>query len=327
MRISPLNQYYKNSTLYSANSRTSQKENTYTSNQKITQSLYKKGIGHISFGETLIQDYLYDKSLDKHIHLAKDINPKDVEDYFYKLGVPCTIRQGSSKTQKVIAYCCFNAAEIFRQINHPSVVLPLKIDMEEMPALAPGLYPIAGCYPGPVYEKGYPVRTVVFNSLYDWDNHMEKSKEIQKLDGGFHSSGHFLQTFIHEFGHNVHNHHLYSKYGSPFPSEQYVYNPQVANILQALNMKIYDEKGNVVYNPYVPEQTRLVMKKSSGYGSTLLPETFAEEFARAIINCMNPMNLRLTKDPFPIMTANPELNAVLYETWEGLVADGKGYVK
>ena len=24
---------------------------------------------------------------------------------------------------------------------------------------------------------------------------------------------------------------------------------------------------------------------------------------------------------------NTELNAVLYETWEGLVADGKGYVK
>ena len=327
MKILPIYPYQKTAKLCQSQNSDSKNVNNHVSKPAITGSIYDKGFGKIYFGENMVQDYLYDKSLVKHIHQAQNINPRDVESYFYSLGVPCSIRQGSQKTQKVIAYCCFNTAEIFRQLNHPSIVLPRMITMEEIRGDIPGLYPIACCYGFPVSHKGYPIRTVVFNTLYDWDNHMENSKEIQKRDGGFHSSGHFLQTFIHEFAHSVHNHHLYSQYGCPYPNDQYKYNPETMEKLYILGMKIYDEKGNIVHNKYVPETTRLALKKSSGYGSTLLPEAFAEEFARAIINCMNPMNLRLTKDPFPIITANPGLNAVLYETWNGLVGDDDGYVK
>lgn len=286
----------------------------------LTQSIYAKGSSKIAFGENLINSYLYDKSLVKHIHEAKEIKPELVENYFEAQGIPCSFKLGSMKARKVIAYCCFHASEIFRQIN---MVLPTKLDMEvnESPNT------IAACYYRPY--KNYPVRTVTFNTEYDWDNHMETSKEQNKLDKGYHSSGHFLQTFLHEFGHSVHNHHLYSKFGAPFYSPQYRMNPETEKILVALHMPIYDKKtGNIIYsNKFVTNEARQIIKQSSGYGSTLLPETFAEEFARAIIDCMNPMSLRLTKNPFPMQHLSPELQAVLYETWEGLVADTQGYIK
>ena len=295
------------------------------------RSIYDKGFYNVAFSGSLIDRYmndkeelLYQKTLPLHIHNAKEIDPSLVENYFNSLGIPCTIRDGSPKAQKVIAYCCFNAAEIFRQINMP---LPTKIDMDEMESNTPGQFPIAGCYYSPAPYKNYPIRTVVFNTLYDWDNHMETSYEVNKQDN-FHTSGHFLQTFLHEFGHNVHNHKLYSKFGCPYPNNLgYAYNPNMIVITSALNLPIYDESGNISPNPYVTEQVRNIIKQSSGYGSSLLPETFAEEFAKAILSCMNPTTLRLTRNPFPIQNLSPELRNVLYEVWEGLVADGQGIVK
>lgn len=327
MRISPIQSYCKTTSSYSSTP-VSSSEKKYTPRVKsaFERSIYDKGSYKLSFGETLIQDYLYDKSLLLHEKSAMQLSPRTVEDYFNSQGIPCSLRLGSDKAQHVIGYCCMNAAEIFKQINHPSIVLPTRIDMEEI--IDPdGSYPIAVCYYGPNPIKGYPIRTVTFNTVYDWDNHMENSKPRNIEDGGFHASGHFLETFLHEFGHSVHNHHLYSKFGCPFQNNIYPYNPNVKVIMDVLNMPVYDLKGNAIPNPYISQETREILKKSSGYGKTMLPETFAEEFARAIINCMNPMNLRLTRDPFPIITASPELNAVLYETWEGLVADGQGYVK
>ena len=289
----------------------------------IEYSIYDKGSHKISFGENLIQDYLYDKSLIKHIHEANDINPVYVEDYFNAMGIPCRFDRGSEKTRKVIAYCAFKTSEIFRQMN---MVLPTQLGMESHEANSDGGINIAVCYylPG----AGIPIRTVNFNSLYDWDNHIERSKENNS--NGFHSSGHFLQTFIHEYAHNVHYHHLYSKFGCPVANNLgYYYNPETMRILNALNMQVYDPKTGEPskYNSYVTEDARKGMKQSSKYGSSLLPETFAEELARAVINCLDPISLQLTKNPFPIITASPNLNAVLYETWEGLVADGAGIIK
>ena len=68
------------------------------------------------------------------------------------------------------------------------------------------------------------------------------------------------------------------------------------------------------------------MKESSGYGSTLLPELFAEEFSRAVIKNLDPVHLTLKRNPFPITTTNKDFNSVLYETWEGLIDDGQGLI-
>lgn len=326
MRISPITSYCKTTHSYATNpASNSKKKSTLPVQKAVERSIYDKGSYKLSFGETLIHDYLYEKSLPLHEYAATQLSPRTVEDYFNSQGIPCSLRLGSDKAQHVIGYCCMNTAEIFKQINHPSIVLPTQINMEEI--INPdGSYPIAVCYYGPNTEKGFPIRTVAFNPVYDWENHMRISKPRNIEDKGFHVSGHFLETFLHEFGHNVHYHHLFSKFGCPFQNDLYPYNSNAGVITEALNMKVFDNNGNDIPNPHIIQETRKILQKTSGYGKTLLPETFAEEFARAIINCMNPVNLRLTEDPFPIMTAYPGLNAVLYETWEGLIADGQGYV-
>ena len=286
------------------------------------RSIYNKSSYNIAFGENMVDEYVYNKLLEKHIANAKILDPRNVEEYFYALGIPCDFRAGSDKARKVVAYCAFNAAEMLRQIN---MVLPVKITMGEMNA--PEI--LAGCYYTPNPVKNFPIRTVEFNTEYDWDNHMEKAMQFNKYKNGVFSSGHFIQTFLHEFGHNIHNHHLYSKFGCPFPNQGYYYNPNAAKILEVLNMPIYDPKtGEINFNNgYVTKEAREAMKTSSIYGSTLLPEVFAEEFARALINCMDYNSLRLKKNPLPIATANKNLNQVLYETWEGLVADNEGIIR
>lgn len=311
------------------------KENNKTSfkstlpNISKVKSLYEKG-SSIPFKGTLIQRYmneneyfLYNKFLNHHIKSAEEVNPELVEQYFNALGIPCNIKMGTEKTRKVIAYCCYNAAEIFRQINMP---LPVRIDMEENSNNSnPNLKTIASCYYGPNYQRGFPIRTVTFNVGYDWDHHMENS--YTDNNNKFHTSGHFLQTFLHEFGHNVHFDKLYSKFGCPYPNQGYNYNPNMMNIMNILNMKIYNNDGSINYNnPYISSTVRGLMKQSSGYGSSLLPELFAEEFAKALLICMGPRDLKLYKNPFPIITSTPELDQVIHETWEGLIADGKGYI-
>ena len=79
-------------------------------------------------------------------------------------------------------------------------------------------------------------------------------------------------------------------------------------------------------SPYITPEVREIMKQSSGYGSTLLPELFAEEFTNAVISNMDFMTLQMERNPFPIKNLSPELRQVLYETWEGLVGDGQGLI-
>ncbi len=319
---------YRNTDYITAGFRPQNKtaENNHTTGaiKRLDRSIYDKGSYNISFGQDLIKRYmknndevLYQKSLPKHIAAVKELEPAYVEDYFGEFGIPCDFSGVSKKAKQVIAYGCFNAAEILRQIN---MVLPTKICVD---SFGDNSRTIAACYYYPDYSKNYPIRTVVFNDNYDWENLLPDSLKDYKTDT-FHSSNNFMHTFIHEFGHNIHFHKLYSKFGSPDPDSHYIYNPKVANIMDALNMPIYDDRENVVDNPYVSTNVRNIIKDSSGYGSTLLPETFAEEFTRVIIGCMSPMSLRLYRDPFPIITNSPQLNQVLYELWEGLINDGQG---
>lgn len=101
------------------------------------------------------------------------------------MDIPCRIQDGSKKTKQVIAYCLQNAAEIFKQIN---MVLPTEIDMEEM-----GNNVIAGCYHTPGFYHDRKIRTVVFNTNFDWENLLEKSYDEYKQDH-FHTTGHFINN-------------------------------------------------------------------------------------------------------------------------------------
>ncbi len=287
--------------------------------RQIKKSIYSKGASAIPFGISMIQDYIYEKSLVKHRHMIDEIDPRLVEGYCRSLGVPCAIDKGRTpKDNQYIAYCVFNAMEIMRELK---MHLPARIDMEykEDPRT------LAWCYYGPG-DNGMPIGGIAFNINRDWANELEVSLENHKNKDNFHTANHFLQTTIHEFGHNVHYDKLYKKFGCPWPDSRYFYNPNMYRIMEKLNMKLYDDDGTPVQNPYISNEVRNIMKQSSGYGSTLLPELFAEEFAKAIIDNMDFMTLKMERDPFPIRNVSPELYQVLYETWEGLIDDGQGLI-
>ena len=135
-----------------------------------------------------------------------------------------------------------------------------------------------------------------------------------------------MSPFLHEFAHNLHFHKLYKKFGCPAPNQGYIYNPKTEIILKYLNLPIKDKYGNPVKNPCISYEVRKQLNTSSEYGSSLLPETFAEEFTREIVNNLEYFKLRLTRNPFPLAKNNPTLQQILYETWEGLIADGKGLI-
>lgn len=281
----------------------------------IDRSIYSQGASVIPFtaSTNILRDYIYQKSLIKHNALAKELDVGAVRDYFQSLGIPYDMSDFSLDIQKIIGYCCFNTSEIFRQLN---MVLPVKLVSEYMD----NNLTLGACYFASGYNK--PIRTVVFNPNYDWDDFIMSFND----NNGHFSTGHFLHTFIHEFVHNINFHRIYSKFGCPEPNPMYYYNPDVARIMNAFNSKIYDNDGNVLNNNYISDDVRITLKDSSGYGSTLLPETLAEEITRNIVNCLDLMELRLNKNPFPVYIPNPKLNQVVYEAWEGLIDDGQGLI-
>lgn len=292
-----------------------QSPTTKAPEKQIDVSIYSKGASVIPFtaSTNILRNYLYPKSLIKHNALAKQVDINTIKGYFNALGIPYDMSGFSPDIQKTIGYCCFNTSEIFRQLN---MALPVKLESEFMNDRGT----IGACYYGSGYNK--PIRTVVFNPNYDWTDYISRFNDL----GGHFSTGHFLHPFIHEFVHNINYHRIYSKFGCPEPNPIYWYNPDSARIMKALNSKIYDNYGNVVNNKYISDDVRITLKDSSGYGSTLLPETIAEEITRNIVNCMDLMELRLTKNPFPVYIQNPKLNQVVYEAWEGLIDDGQGLI-
>ena len=285
---------------------------------KYTKSIYEKGSSvYFTGGENLVNKFVYQKLLRKHIRAAMEPGlPKAVENYFASLGIPANFSRGSKKMNQVVAYGSFHTNEMFRQLN---LVLPRKIGIESM-----GDSSILAChYPAPnPHGGGSPARTIVYNLDYDWENHMEKSLNTDPSN----SYEHFMQCFIHEYAHNLHAHKLYKKYGSFFPDPAYKFNPATESLMNKLRRKINDKNGNPVYNPHILDGIRIILSRTtSKYGQTSLMETFAEEFARIILDCMDYNTLRLKSRPNP-KNIDADLTRILEETWEGLIGDKWGLI-
>ena len=277
-----------------------------------------------------VDDYIYEMSFLKHKNNISKIDPTVVEGYFNALGVPADFNQGSDFTRQFIAFCTFHTAEIFRQLNFS---LPVKISIANFSDIFPENScenAIGLCHYGPDVILGFPVRTVLFNSFETpqkkgfWENHFQNQKYNKEIN--FLSTKHFLSPFLHEFAHNLHFHKLYSKFGCPYINQGYQYSPNAQTVMKLLNLPIKDMNEKPVENPFISYEVRNALNTSSRYGSTLLPETFAEEFTRTVADNLNYMTLKLKRNPFPMAISNPTLQQVLYETWEGLIADGQGLI-
>ena len=276
-----------------------------------------------------VSDFLYEMSWLKHSRDISQIEPSIVEKYFNSFGVCANFSGGNKYARQFISFCCFHVSEMFRQIQS---IIPTKISIIDFSKLYKDSQlsdAIGVCYHSPDFKNNFPIRTVLFNSFETnkpnyWEHQFEN--QIKYHEENALSTKHFLSPFLHEFAHNVHFHKLYSKFGCPYANQGYIYNPKTQDLMTYLNLEIKDEFGNDVSNPCISYAARKALNTSSRYGSSRLPETFAEEFARTIVESMNLTTLRLTKNPFPMAKHNPTLQQVLYETWEGLIADGNGLI-
>jgi len=314
-------------------------------NNHIKKTNYKKNQSNIRFGNNLINNYHTQKIIENALKFHKSeimrVEPYKVEQYFERLGIPATFKDGNDYARKFVAYCCYHASKIFKQLGY---AIPTKLKLMDMTMIDPNSrHTLGACYYrsyqyrpsifAPV--ENFPIRTTVFNTfqnpatiyigkenrqvLLNWENMFELAKHDKEI--GWSSSGHFLSTFIHEFAHNLHYHKLYSKYGAPEKTEMYAFNPSVDKIINALQRKIGSFSSTVS-----PAIGTMIEKDVSKYGASKLPETFAEAFTEEVLNNIDPFKLRLIKNPFPMKKDNDIITQVLHETFEGLVNDGKGLI-
>ncbi len=286
-----------------------------------------------SFGVNF--DYLYKKSLSYHNAGILRTNVSQIEKYFEKSGIPAFFREGTDYGKKMVAYGCYHASEIFKQMSYQRPTYLGMIDFRRIPQEnvhnATGL---CASFPNVVSPtEVYPIRSVLFNTFSDniptvidgaeiqlnWENFFTVVQHSK--DTNFLSAGHFLSPFIHEFAHSLHNHHLFSKFGAPVADAGYAYNPYISNLYAKLNVNL--DKNN----PFVSTSiSNLISQDVSSYGATNLMETFAEAFTKDVLSCIDMFTLRLTKNPFSSTNRNPVLTQVLSETFEGLVGDGAGLI-
>ena len=284
----------------------------------------------------------YQASLDYHFGQIHNIDPFRIEQYFAQNNIQAFFREGTDYGKKMVAYCCYHASEIFKQLHYPQPRFVGIVDFRRIrdAETATGLSFYASQQISP-YEVYRPL-TAIFNTFYDkrpiykkngkeipvdWEHFIEVMEESK--NSGFLSTFHFMSPFIHEYAHNLHYHKIYSLKGAPEHIPGYKYNPNVlTDVFYKMNRDLYNppKKTNYIANyiaKYLPEA---IAKDISYYGSTALPETFAEAFTKEVVQCLDPFSLRLVKNPFPMKSNNELINKVLYETYEGLVGDGRGVV-
>ncbi|MBR6099140.1 hypothetical protein IKP85_05270 [bacterium] len=284
----------------------------------------------------------YQASLDYHFGQIHSIDPYRIEQYFANNNIQAFFREGTDYGKKMVAYCCYQASEIFKQLHYPQPRCVGIADFRRIRGAetATGLSFYASQQISP-YEVYRPL-TAIFNTFHekrpiyakdgkaipvDWEHFIEVMEEAR--NNGFLSTNHFMSPFIHEYAHNLHYHKIYSKFGAPEPTPGYAYNPNVLqDVFYKMNKDLYQQTPNTNYianyiSRYIPD---VIAKDISYYGSTALPEAFAEAFTKEVVKCLDPFSLRLVKNPFPMKSDKEIINKVLYETYEGLVGDGKGVV-
>ena len=275
---------------------------------------------------------IYHKSCYFHMANINGTQPERVEKYFEQQGVPATFKTGSEFAKKFVAYCCYHAAEMFKQLKH---VLPSKIDMEDFEKFNIPDLDGANALTTDNQFFNYPIRTVIFNTfkkpnvvinkytgekiVHNWENFFNSQVYQHKI--GFLSTPHFLSPFLHEFAHSFHEHNIFSKKGCHMQNAGYKYNPQTATLMQILRTPV--DRLNLLIGPHINEN---IKRTISIYGGTNLNEAFAEGYTNNIINHMDLFKLRLTSYPFAPQNSDVNVVQAINEAFEGAVADNKGIV-
>lgn len=127
------------------------------------------------------------------ISYSKEVNPYKIESELARKGI-----DASFKGESVVAACCQKVVEIMENYGFE---LPKHFSFEPLKRGTLGTYSTA-------------LDKVSINSAYDQFRNVTQQNKLEESQIGYHPiTGHFLQTYLHEFSHAAHYHNLCNELG------------------------------------------------------------------------------------------------------------------
>lgn len=219
---------------------------------------------------------------DKFIDAINHTNIDDISYDLRKKGIPANF-----KNNKVVAWCCNKVLDIVTKMNRRyrlNLALPKGIYVEDFSNLnIPNTTIVSFCTFAPsILRKNsreiIPAQAIFFNSNYDW-THID---EIADRDyaSRFKSTGNFLDHFLNELAHVLHENNLQKKIGSKETVKKIRY------IQGEEQVKEYKKKygGKISQICY--------------YALTDPLEAVACDMSRVIVGTLDPETLMPTRNPF-----------------------------
>lgn len=218
----------------------------------------------------------------KMIQEIRQTDTLKISGKFAQKGIPTDF-----KGNKVIAWCCHKTAELIEQINNKfgtNLSLPRGIFVENFDDLKVDDSEMTGfCNLAPTKlhknsDEIVPSRTVFFNALHDWRyiDSISDFRYATKQSG----TDFFMDIFLHEFAHVLHEEHLLDLYDG----ETLLAKLQSAQ--KPSNITKYQQK----YGSKVD--------KICNYAKTNPLEAIACDMPRVITNIFDKETLMPTRNPF-----------------------------
>lgn len=215
------------------------------------------------------------------IGYSKEVNPYKIESELARKGI-----DASFKGESVVAACCQKVVEIMECYGFE---LPKRFSFEPLNRGILGSYT-------PYSDK------VAINSIYNQFRNVVKQNQLEESQIGYHPiSGHFLQTYLHEFSHAAHFHNLCNELGESEANRVfwgYLSDHSPRNIIVGpLNTIV----KSLISNKWLLKLVEKAIPPTNGvYAKTDLTEYMAEKNARLIAEDLNSsLNPRYNADiPF-----------------------------
>ncbi len=162
------------------------------------------------------QNIMFNAGLTKQMRAdIKNCNVKEIENFFAKKDINTNFGNNN-----IIAWCCLKCFQIISAFNKRykmNLGVPNGIfaeNFQKLNAVEEESLGIANFAPTYLYKDSdviVPEKTIFFNSNYDWTG-MDSMSDMC-FEKGLSSTNFFLETFLHEFMHVIHEDNLINKLG------------------------------------------------------------------------------------------------------------------
>ncbi len=240
--------------------------------------------------QTKIENISFGSGMSEVQHLIEHTNIKHVTDHFHKLGIPADFAGN-----KIVAACSGLASNIFMKLG---LKLPTGIFVADFKlvgennALGFCLNRSKGLgadYMERQLGQKLNLRNVFFNKNTNWD-FIDQLSTKNKFSNHT-SSKHFLHVFLHEFSHNAHIDHLYTKFGAPHENN-------LGYKTLSWMSDLFKKDGADILNTPFRTSTEPIKSRVSNYGATEPAEFVAENLTELIVKSLDLKTCMPKRSPF-----------------------------